>query len=152
MFTRLMLSLVATGTAPESFYQLDAEGKRQRAHYDGLPVEFIAEAISTLGAQASENGFLTYHVMNPYDDGLGLDEFIDWLIEAGYSIERIADYREWLQRFETTLRALPERQRQHSLLLLLLLPPKTAGSHQRIDGIHRSFPRLGARSESRPEQ
>jgi fatty acid CoA ligase FadD9 len=119
MFTRLMLSLVATGTAPESFYQLDAEGNRQRAHYDGLPVEFIAEAISTLGAQASENGFQTYHVMNPYDDGLGLDEFIDWLIEAGYSIERTADYREWLQRFETTLRALPERQRQHSLLPLL---------------------------------
>ena len=52
MFTRLMLSLVATGIAPGSFYELDAEGNRQRAHYDGLPVEFISEAISTLGAQA----------------------------------------------------------------------------------------------------
>ena len=50
MFTRMMLSLVATGIAPASFYELDADGNRQRAHYDGLPVEFIAEAISTLGA------------------------------------------------------------------------------------------------------
>ncbi len=45
----MMLSLVATGIAPGSFYELDADGNRQRAHYDGLPVEFIAEAISTLG-------------------------------------------------------------------------------------------------------
>ena len=49
MFTRLMLSLVATGIAPGSFYELDAEGNRQRAHYDGLPVEFISEAISDSG-------------------------------------------------------------------------------------------------------
>ncbi|MEE3750034.1 carboxylic acid reductase [Mycobacterium intracellulare] len=121
MFTRLMLSLVATGIAPGSFYELDAEGNRQRSHYDGLPVEFIAAAISTLGTQItdSDTGFQTYHVMNPYDDGIGLDEYIDWLIEAGYSIERIADYSEWLRRFETSLRALPDRQRQYSLLPLL---------------------------------
>ena len=53
MFTRMMLSLVATGIAPGSFYELDADGNRQRAHYDGLPVEFIAEAIATLGAQSA---------------------------------------------------------------------------------------------------
>ena len=51
MFTRQILSLVATGIAPGSFYELDAEGNRQRAHYDGLPVEFVAESISSLGAQ-----------------------------------------------------------------------------------------------------
>ncbi|WP_368834450.1 carboxylic acid reductase [Mycobacterium intracellulare] len=121
MFTRLMLSLVATGIAPGSFYELDTDGNRQRAHYDGLPVEFIAAAISTLGTQItdSDTGFQTYHVTNPYDDGIGLDEYIDWLIEAGYSIERIADYSEWLRRFETSLRALPDRQRQYSLLPLL---------------------------------
>ncbi|WP_062540704.1 carboxylic acid reductase, partial [Mycobacterium celatum] len=118
MFTRMMLSLVATGIAPRSFYELDADGNRQRAHYDGLPVEFIAEAISTLGAQ-NVDGFATYHVMNPYDDGIGMDEYVDWLIEAGYPIQRIDDYREWVQRFETSLRALPEKQRQASLLPLL---------------------------------
>ncbi|MDT5211687.1 MAG: fatty acid CoA ligase FadD9 [Mycobacterium sp.] len=118
MFTRLMLSLVATGIAPGSFYQLDADGNRQRAHYDGLPVEFIADAISTLGAQVVD-GFETYHVMNPYDDGIGLDEYVDWLIEAGFPVARVGAYDAWLQRFDTTLRALPERQRQASLLPLI---------------------------------
>jgi fatty acid CoA ligase FadD9 len=124
MFTRLMLSLVATGIAPGSFYELpedQADGNRQRAHYDGLPVEFIAAAISTLGTQVPESrdGYRTYHVMNPYDDGIGLDEYVDWLNDAGYPIKRIGDYDDWLQRFETTLRALPDRQRQYSLLPLL---------------------------------
>ncbi|WP_240274809.1 carboxylic acid reductase [Mycobacterium ulcerans] len=118
MFTRMILSLAATGIAPGSFYELAADGARQRAHYDGLPVEFIAEAISTLGAQ-SQDGFHTYHVMNPYDDGIGLDEFVDWLNESGCPIQRIADYGDWLQRFETALRALPDRQRHSSLLPLL---------------------------------
>jgi len=121
MFTRLMLSLSATGIAPGTFYELDAEGNRQRAHYDGLPVEFVAEAVCALGAQSVSNvrGFVTYHVMNPYDDGIGLDEFVDWLIADGISIQRIADYGQWLQRFETTLRGLPEKQRNASLLPLL---------------------------------
>ncbi len=43
MFTRLDAEPAATGIAPGSFYELDAH--RQRAHYDGLPVEFVAEAI-----------------------------------------------------------------------------------------------------------
>ncbi len=118
MFTRMMLSLVATGVAPASFYEVDAGGNRQRAHYDGLPVEFIAEAISTLGAGVVD-GFETFHVMNPYDDGIGLDEFVDWLISAGYPIKRVGDYATWLARFETAIRALPETQRQASLLPLL---------------------------------
>ncbi len=118
MFTRLMLSLVATGIAPGSFYELDADGNRQRSHYDGLPVEFIADAISTLGERVVD-GFETYHVMNPYDDGIGLDEYVDWLIEAGYPVARVGAYDAWLQRFDTTLRALPERQRQASLLPLI---------------------------------
>ena len=121
MFTRMMLSLVATGIAPGSFYELDAEGDRQRSHYDGLPVEFIAAGISILGTRVLDSGvgYQTYHVMNPYDDGIGLDEYVDWLVDAGYPIQRIADYGEWLRRFEGAMRALPERQRQYSLLPLL---------------------------------
>nr|WP_244975177.1 non-ribosomal peptide synthetase [Mycobacterium heckeshornense] len=116
-FTQMVLSLLATGIAPGSFYQLDADGNRQRAHFDGLPVEFIAEAIATLGAQTLD-GFQTYHVMNPHDDGIGLDEYVDWVIEAGYPIQRIGDFGEWVQRFETALRALPDRQRGTVLELL----------------------------------
>lgn len=102
--SRMVLSLVATGVAPESFYRLDEDGRRQRAHFDGLPVNFVAEAITTLGwevARSASAGFETYHVMNPHDDGIGIDTYIDWLIEAGYPIERVADFGEWLQRFET---------------------------------------------------
>src|SRR6202011_6344864 len=73
---------------------------------------------STLGAQ-SVTSFQAYHVMNPYDDGIGFDEFVDWLNDAGFTIQRIGDYDDWLQRFETTLRALPEKQRNSSLLPLL---------------------------------
>ncbi|HEX9831518.1 MAG TPA: thioester reductase domain-containing protein, partial [Mycobacterium sp.] len=139
--TRMVLSIVATGVAPESFYRLDAQGNRQRAHFDGLPVDFVAEAIATLGTQVVD-GFDTYHVMNPHDDGIGIDEYVDWLIEAGYEIERIADFGQWLQRFETGLRALPERQRKKSVLPLLLpllgsddlqAPEPTQGSYAPAD-------------------
>ncbi|MFG1793741.1 carboxylic acid reductase [Nocardia sp. NPDC049149] len=118
VFTRLVLSLVATGIAPYSFYQTDPDGTRQRAHYDGLPVDFVAESIATLGAQATE-GFRTYDVLNPHDDDISLDTFVDWLIESGHPIQRIADYAEWFRRFETAIRALPEKQRQASVLPLL---------------------------------
>ncbi len=118
MFTRLLLSLLATGVAPGSFYVTDAQVNRQRAHYDGLPGDFTARAITVLGAQVGD-GFETYDVINPHDDDLSLDTFVDWLIEAGHPIERIADYGEWFSRFETALRALPEQQRQHSLVPLL---------------------------------
>jgi len=125
--TRMVLSLVATGLAPNSFFDLDAEGNRQRAHFDGLPVDFIAEAIATLGA-AVVDGFETYHVMNPHDDGIGPDEYVDWLIEAGYPIRRVGDFGEWLRRFESALGALPDRQREHSVLQMLLSRP--AGQFQ----------------------
>jgi fatty acid CoA ligase FadD9 len=118
MFTRMMLSVVATGVAPASFYELDAGGSRPRAHFDGLPVEFIADAISTIGLNVVE-GFETFHVMNPYDDGISMDTFVDWLVEAGYPITRVPEYADWLTRFDTALRALPEKQRQASLLPLL---------------------------------
>ncbi|MCV7426781.1 thioester reductase domain-containing protein, partial [Mycobacterium montefiorense] len=120
MVTRMVLSVVATGLAPTSFFQLDDAGNRQPTHFNGLPVEFVAEAITTLGAQVID-GFETYHVMNSHDDdGIGPDRYVDWVIEAGYPIERVDDFGEWLQRLETGLRALTESQRWHSLLEMVL--------------------------------
>ncbi|WP_067680780.1 carboxylic acid reductase [Nocardia miyunensis] len=118
MFTRLMLTLVATGLAPKSFYTLQEDGTRPRAHYDGLPVDFSAEAVDTLGVQHPD-GYRTYHLFNPHDDGISLDTYVDWLIDAGYAIKRVDDYADWLSRFETAIKALPEKQRRHSLLPLL---------------------------------
>jgi fatty acid CoA ligase FadD9 len=57
--------------------------------------------------------------VNPHDDGIGLDEYIDWMIEAGCQIERISDYDEWYRRFESALRNLKDRPRQASLLPIL---------------------------------
>src|ERR1700742_323583 len=138
VFTRMILSVVATGTAPRSFYQLDAEGNRQRAHFDGLPVEFVAEAIAKLGAQVVD-GFETYHVMNPHDDGIGIDEYVDWLIEGGYPIERIDDFGECLQRFEAGLRALPDRQRQNSVMQMFLLLLQDPSNLQPAQPAHGAF-------------
>ncbi|MDP9166313.1 MAG: SDR family oxidoreductase, partial [Actinomycetota bacterium] len=118
MFTRLIFSVLATGLAPVSFYQRDASGQRQSSHYDGLPVDFVAEAMTVLGARLS-SGFRSFDVMNPHDDGLSVDVFVDWLIDGGHAIHRIDDYDEWFRRFETALRGLPEQQRQQSVLPLL---------------------------------
>jgi fatty acid CoA ligase FadD9 len=114
MFTRLVLSLLATGIAPGSFYRSDSA----RAHYDGLPADFTAEAIATLGEQTTR-GYHTYNALNPHDDGISLDTVVDWLVAEGVPITRVADYHGWLARFESKLRALPDRQRQNSLLPLL---------------------------------
>ncbi|MCA2245460.1 carboxylic acid reductase [Mycobacterium sp. WUMAC-067] len=118
MLTRLILSIAATGLAPESFYHRDSSGQRARAHFDGLPVDFVAESVSTLSIMAAKD-FQTFHVVNPHDDGIGLDEFVDWMVEVGCRIERLADHEQWYKRFESALRNLPERQRQASLLPLL---------------------------------
>ena len=149
MFTRLMLSLVATGIAPGSFYELDADGNRQRAHYDGLPVEFIAEAISTLGVNVA-TGFETYHVMNPYDDGIGLDEYVDWLSRPAIR-SNASPITAWLQRFETAVRALPERQRQLAAAVAAQLPAP-GDADPRIDGADGPVPHGGAGRENRPRQ
>ncbi|VEG45704.1 linear gramicidin synthetase subunit D [Mycolicibacterium flavescens] len=142
LVTRMVLSLMATGVAPKSFFRLDADGNRQRTHADGLPVEFVAEAITTLGAevgQKSLSGFETYHVMNTHDDGIGFDEYVDWLIEAGYHIERIDDFAEWLQRFEAGLRALPDRVREHSVMGLLQMALHDSENLQPAEPVSGSF-------------
>lgn len=118
MFTRLMLTLVATGLAPGSFYTPRQDGSRAVAHYDGLPVDFSAEAVNTIGTRHQE-GYRTYHLINPHEDGVSLDTYVDWLTEAGYAITRVDDYADWLTRFEAAIKALPEKQRKHSLLPLL---------------------------------
>ncbi|MGC7198377.1 fatty-acid-CoA ligase FadD [Mycobacteroides abscessus subsp. massiliense] len=132
-FTRLILSLIATGIAPGSFYQAQTTGERPLAHYDGLPGDFTAEAITTLGTQVPEGseGFVTYDCVNPHADGISLDNFVDWLIEAGYPIARIDNYTEWFTRFDTAIRGLPEKQKQHSLLPLLhaFEQPSAAENH-----------------------
>ncbi|HEV7360149.1 MAG TPA: carboxylic acid reductase, partial [Mycobacterium sp.] len=116
IFTRLLFSLVATGVAPLSFYR--AGDHSGRPHYEGLPVDFLAQAIVAIGTRHGSS-FDTYNTTNPHDDGISMDTFVDWIINAGYRVEKIDDYPSWLTRFETAMRALPERQRAQSVLAVL---------------------------------
>lgn len=117
-FSRLLLSVLTTGMAPRSFYELDRDGGRRRAHYSGLPVDFTAAAITTLSA-GNEDGYVTYNTVNAHDDGISWDEFVDWLIDAGHPITRFDDHRQWHMRAEAALRGLPDHQRRLSLLPLM---------------------------------
>lgn len=119
MFTRLLYSTVITGLAPESYYELAADGSRQSAHYDGLPVDFVAGSMVGIGAQTYRH-ICTYHVVNHHlEDGVSLDKIVDWIESAGYGVTRLAPFNNWFKRFEEKLRSLPEAQRQHSSLAIL---------------------------------
>lgn len=111
VISRLMASILSTGLAPVSFYVDDASS----AHFDGLPVDFVAEATTHIPATT---GFHTYNVVNPHQDSVSLDSFITWLAESGCQIHRISDYADWFTRLHTSLRGLPERLRPHTLLSL----------------------------------
>ncbi|MFE3101052.1 carboxylic acid reductase [Nocardia tengchongensis] len=152
MFTRLVLSLLGTRLAPKSFYHLNSGGGRQRAHYTGLPVDFVAAAITAIGAAAT-TGHTSYDVHNPHDDGISLDQIVDWLIEAGEPIQRIDDYPEWLSKFEAALRGLPSRLAQASVLPLLDAyrspaeplrgaPTPAAGFRSAVQGLGSDIPHL----------
>lgn len=112
IFSRWLISTLTTGLAPASFH-VPTPGVRP--HYDGLPVDYIAAAIAQIGA-AQRDGYHTYHVLNPHDDGISMDTFVDWMIDAGHPIRRVPDYEDWFERFQSVLRALPEEQRKQSLL------------------------------------
>ncbi|WP_301318851.1 carboxylic acid reductase [Actinokineospora diospyrosa] len=115
VFTRLLFSVLATGIAPKSFYGNEGDGG---SHYDGLPVDFTAASIAALGP-ATTDGYLTYSLVNPHDDGISLDTIVDWLAAEGHRVERVADYADWARRFESALRGLPEQRRQYSALPLV---------------------------------
>lgn len=112
IFTRLILSLAVTRLAPDSFYTAGG-----RAHYDGLPVDFIAADIAAIG-EIRRSGFHTFHVLNPHDDGISQDSFVEWLEQLGYTMTR-APFATWKVRFEAALRALPDEVRHASMLPLL---------------------------------
>jgi fatty acid CoA ligase FadD9 len=154
MFTRWIFSIVQTGLAPRSFYRAPAE----RAHYDGLPVDFTAASVVALGEEAT-TGFQTYHVVNPHDDGISMDDFVEWISASGHHVQCVDDYGDWFGRFETALKALPEKQRHQSFLPLLhqLRQPMPAtpgaavsarrfhGTVRRVGvGVHSDIPHLSA--------
>ena len=116
VFTRLLLSLALTAVAPKTFYT----GASHQAHYEGLPVDFVAKSVIAISDQFRTD-YQTYHLLNPHDDGISMDSFVAWIKENGFPIEYIDDYHEWLTRFETALRSLPEEMRAKTSLPILEL-------------------------------
>nr|WP_307825819.1 carboxylic acid reductase [Streptomyces sp. MBT33] len=130
-FTRLLLSLIATGIAPQSFYGGAQDGRRPRVHYDGLPGDFVAAAVAALGYRNAE--FRTFNVVNPHDDGVSLDTVVDWLIDSGTTVRRVGGHQRWREQFEAALQTLPQAQRPYSLLPLMAawrepLAPRTTSA------------------------
>lgn len=118
VFTRLIWSVLTTGIAPVSFVKRGPDGERLASHYDGLPADFTAAAINEIGASLTA-GYHTFNVVNPHDDGVSLDTFIDWLSEDGHTIERVPNYAEWANRFREALGELPDEDRARSVLPLM---------------------------------
>ena len=123
MFTRLLYSLAVTGIAPATFYAEDLSAGRPAARYEGIAVDCLAEAITAIGAAvpsgAAPSGYASYNLVNPGDEGIGLDQFVDWMIAAGCAIERLPSYGDWARRIETAMNALPDAERQHAMLAIM---------------------------------
>lgn len=131
IFTRLLYTLIVTGIAPTTFYAADGAGGRPRASYGGVPVDALAAGIATVGSTAGE-GFHTFNTDPGYDDGISLDDFVDWIIDDGYAITRIDVYATWLERVQAAMRALPDDQREHTLLHVMgaYLQPNPLGGDE----------------------
>lgn len=118
MLTRLVWSVISVGLAPHSFYMSYAEDlQSNEPHYDGLPADFVASTIANAPHTRADR-HLVLNLYNSHNDGISLDTFVDWLVAAGYKIERVP-HADWLPRFENALQGLPDRQRHQSVLPIL---------------------------------
>lgn len=131
IFTRLLYTLIATGIAPTTFYAADGSKGRPHASYGGVPADALAAGIAAVGSVGE--GFQTFNTDPGYDDGVSLDTFVDWIIDSGYAIDRIDDYATWVQRVQTAMRALPDDQREHTLIHVMAayLQPNPTGGDER---------------------
>ena len=118
-FTRLLVSVVLTGQAPKSFYQLDGQGNRQKAHYEGLAGDVVAAAVVAV-SRLNHSELKNFNISNfKLDDGCSLDSFVDAIESYGYDIHRVKDHADWINRFRERLQNLPDDQKQMSALNIL---------------------------------
>jgi len=84
-----------------------------------VPVDVVASVVA--GVSDDKAGALkVFNVRNYHDsDGVSLDSFVDWIKSAGYFIEPVSNYKDWVTRFEQKLKNLPDDQRQNSFLDLM---------------------------------
>jgi fatty acid CoA ligase FadD9 len=100
---RLLLGIVATGLAPETFHA---------ARYDLVPLDAIVTAITAI-ATTPARGLSTVHATS--DDEISLDTLVAWTESAGVVIERLP-YAAWFRTWRARLEALPDPLRGLSAL------------------------------------
>jgi fatty acid CoA ligase FadD9 len=115
ILSRLIYSMVVTGMAPDSFDEQDPTTHEAGFRIDGLPVDLLSEVIVGLSDFPSRD-LRVSNACNDSDAAISLDSLVGWIESAGYQLQRIRDYRDWSDRMETALRALPREQRSHSIL------------------------------------
>jgi fatty acid CoA ligase FadD9 len=130
---RLWCGLAFTGIAPNSFY-VGADGT---ASFDGLPVDFVARAITDVAVQGKQTArdHAIYHVVgSARAGGASLDVLTSWAQEYGLPFSRVADYDEWYRLFTERLVALEGPRRQQSPLAIVerWRTPRRTGA--RLDG------------------
>ena len=66
---------------------------------------------------------------------MSLDTLMDWVQSAGYPVQRLDDYAQWLEAFGARLRALPPGERQRSSLAILhqWAQPISGWEQERVD-------------------
>lgn len=133
MLTRLLYSIIITGIAPKSFYPLNADGSKASAHYDGIPVDVLSNAIVGLSQLAPQKCTI-FNAQNYLQDEVSLDCFVDWIETAAYAIHRIEDHSTWYHQMETKLKSLPEEQAQHSAIDVLMAYRLPLRTNQRLSG------------------
>lgn len=119
MFTRLLYSVIKTAVAPKSFYEANPDGSRALVPYDGMPVNIVAAAVVN-GGRFFIEGATVFCIDNAFNDlANSLDAFVDWIIDAGYDIQRLQSHEDWFSRFKRRMTALPEAEQKQSALALL---------------------------------
>ncbi|MGE9290382.1 MAG: non-ribosomal peptide synthetase [Puniceicoccales bacterium] len=114
ILTRLIFSIIRTGTAPQSFY---ASGVKS-VPFDGIPLDIAADLITSLPNEPDQ-GLRLIEAPSLAPNGHPYDRIIEWIESFGYSIERIRDYHGWWNSLANALSELPEEEQRDSLIPVL---------------------------------
>ena len=120
LFTRLLYSLIKTGLAPKSFHNPNPNGTRALVPYAGVSVDVVAASVVGAGEFFTEASTVVFCIDNAYTNlENSMDAFVDWIIGAGYDVQRLDAYEDWVSRFKRRMTALPEQEKKRSALAVL---------------------------------
>jgi len=115
ILTRLIYSIILTGLAPETFDAPNSAPQEAGFQVDGVPVDLLSNAIVGLSKFPSTD-FRVFNAHGSPANPFSLDSLLTCLKSAGYKLQRIRNYRDWLNRMEKALDTLPPDQKSRSIL------------------------------------